>query len=262
MAFLSRGSARIFYEVYTPAAQSRAAVTLVNGHARSSTDFRAFAKFLTERGFTVLLFDNRGAGQTETGPFTFEEMVEDILGLLDSQNVSKTYLLGISYGGVICQNLAARFPNRVRALVLASTTAESRFLDSSRRLSELPLDVRQKEMSRYFGSAFTQKNPVLFKSLIKQMAGGFDDEDFVEKARMQRRALNEFDFSHLLSQIQCPTLVLHGLEDEVIAPDSARLLQKNIPGSELELWEGVGHLFLAEAPKRFYERVLKFFETH
>lgn len=262
MPFFQRGSAKIYFEVYAPEGTSRGQwVTLINGHARSSTDFKAFAKYLSGLGYSVLTPDNRGSGKTESPPFIFADMLQDVVALWRELGIARTHLLGISYGGVISENLAAGNPKTVSSLVLASTTCQSSYLNSDRRLAELSPPERIEEMANYFGSEFATRNPVLYKSLTKQMAAVFDDDAFVQKARKQRIALNLFDFRILCSSIKVPTLILHGSEDRVIVPESAKALHQLIAGSELEIWEGVGHLFLAEAPRRFYERASQFFEA-
>jgi 3-oxoadipate enol-lactonase len=264
MPFLERAAARIYYETY-PANYSDAGagwVTLINGHARTSSDFRAFAKFLSEKGKSVLTLDNRGSGRTTSPPFSFDDMLDDVVALWDSLHIARSHVLGISYGGVISQNLAALHPSRVQSLVLASTTAESRHLDEGRRLADLSMDQRQKELARYFGSQFAKQNAILFQSLVKQMAKSFDDPGLAQNARSQKAALNQFDFRERLSQIQCPCLILHGTDDRVIGVESARELHKYIASSTLELFDGVGHLFLAETPRRFYDTALAFFEAN
>lgn len=262
MPFFQRGSAKIYYEVFAPEGTDRGQwVTLINGHARSSTDFKAFAKYLSGLGYSVLTPDNRGSGKTESPPFIFADMLQDVVALWKELGIARTHLLGISYGGVISQNLAAGNPQIVSSLVLASTTCQSSYLNSDRRLAELAAPERVEEMAKYFGGEFASRNPVLYKSLTKQMAAVFDDEAFVQKARKQRIALNLFDFRILCSSIKVPTLILHGAEDRVIVPESAHALHKLIAGSDLEIWEGIGHLFLAESPRRFYERASQFFEA-
>lgn len=258
MPYLDRGTARVYYELFPAAGSHRGWVTLVNGHARSSSDFRAFGKFLSENGISALTFDNRGAGKTSSPEFSFGEMLDDVEALWKEQRIDRTHLLGISYGGVISMNLASRSPNRVQSLVLASTTCESKYL-GGRRLAELPLEERTVEMGKYFGSSFGEKNPVLFKSLVKTMAQGFEDPEFIASARQQRAALDSFDFRSKLPAIKCPCLILHGTDDKVIPAQSAQELHAAISDSVLELWDGVGHLFLAESPKRFYETSLDFF---
>jgi pimeloyl-ACP methyl ester carboxylesterase len=263
MPFFQRGSAKIYFEVFSPEGSDRGQwVTLINGHARSSTDFKAFAKYLSGIGYSVLTPDNRGSGKTESPPFIFADMLQDVVALWKDLGIARTHLLGISYGGVISENLAASNPQTVASLVLTSTTCQSSYLNSDRRLAELPLPERMVEMANYFGSEFANRNPVLYKSLIKQMSAVFDDDVFVQKARKQRIALNLFDFRILCSSIKAPTLILHGADDRVIVPESAQGLHQLIAGSQLEIWDGIGHLFLAEAPRRFYERASDFFQSN
>lgn len=263
MPFFQRGAAKIYYEVFSAEGNDRGQwVTLINGHARSSTDFKAFAKYLAGQGYSVLTPDNRGCGKTESPPFIFADMLQDVVALWKELGIARTHLLGISYGGVICENLAASNPQVVTSLILTSTTCQSSYLNSDRRLAELPLAERLEEMANYFASEFADRNPVLYKSLVKQMAAVFDDAEFVQKARKQRIALNLFDFRILCSSIKVPTLILHGSDDKVIVPESAEQLHKLIKGSELEIWDGIGHLFLAECARRFYERATDFFQSN
>ena len=74
--------------------------------------------------FTVVLMDNRGAGQSDKPdePYTLAGMAEDTIGLMDALGLESAHVLGVSMGGCIAQELALGFPQRVRGLVLGCTT--------------------------------------------------------------------------------------------------------------------------------------------
>lgn len=237
-------------------------VTLVNGYSRSSSDFRAMARFLVERGFRVLTFDNRGSGKTETPlDFSLQDIVDDVFALWDSLKVTRSFILGISYGGVVSLNVAHRSPNRVSGLALVSTSATSRYVHAGEQLYNMPMETVEAELAKYFSPAFAEANRVLFKALVKETAKAFSDPESRERTRAQRRALNNFDFTAYLPALRMPVLVAHGTADQVIDPAAAEDFRQGIPQAKVELFPGVGHLLLAETPKRFYEVVAGFFAS-
>ncbi len=261
MPFLEKGSAKIFYEIEGDALAP--CITLINGYSRSSSDFRAMARFLVERGMRILRSDNRGCGKTETpGVFTRDEMIADIRDIWDAEGISRSHVLGISYGGVLSQLLANQFPGRVRSLILVSTTPSSFFFGVDNRLSSQGPEEINNNLARYFSPHFAKKNPTLFKAMIKETSKVFLDPKTRAQATLQREALHKFDFTALLHSLSIPTLILHGEDDQVISSDAAEVMHRAIRGSELQVFSQVGHLFLVESPTLFYDAVWKFLERN
>lgn len=259
--FLDRPNARVFYEV--EGESDAPLITLINGYSRSSKDFRLMAKFLTQNGLRVLRFDNRGAGQTETtAAFTLDEMVGDVVSLWDHLEAAQSHVLGISYGGVISILLAHANPTRVKSLSLVSTTPSSFFLGLDNDLSSQTQEQVEQNIRKYFSEKFAERNPVLFKSMVKETSKVFMDPVSRARAAEQRAALKKFDFTALLHGLRMPTLILHGEADNVATPEAADVMARAIKHAELELVPDTGHLFLAEAPTFFYERVLRFLQAH
>ncbi|MCK5654501.1 MAG: alpha/beta fold hydrolase, partial [Dehalococcoidia bacterium] len=83
---------------------------------------RAFGKY-----YRVITFDNRGVGKSDKpgGSYTVRTMADDTIALLDYLGVDKAHVLGISLGGMIAQEIAINYPERVRKLILACTAAET-----------------------------------------------------------------------------------------------------------------------------------------
>jgi 3-oxoadipate enol-lactonase len=260
MPYTLRPGARIFYEL--EGASGQPVVTLLNGFGRSSTDFRLFSRRLIERGFQVLRLDNRGVGKTEnTGAFSLNEMVDDVLETWVSLGIQESHLVGISYGGVLALLTTHKGGNRVKSLALVSTTPSSFFMGVDNDLSSQTEAEIEANLAKYFSPRFKEHNTVLYRSLIKETAKTFLDPKSRERAKEQRNALRVFDFTPLLHSIHCPTLILHGEDDEVVKPEAAEVLHRSIKGSELTLVPEVGHLFLAESPKLFYDSVSDFFQA-
>jgi 3-oxoadipate enol-lactonase len=80
--------------------------------------------------------------------------------------------------------------------------------------------------------------------------------------RRQRDAIRGFDVCDRLGEIAAPTLILHGTEDQMIHPDNARILSERIPGAELVLLEGAGHVYHSERPEEADRAVLDFVGRH
>ena len=113
----------IYYEVHGEGEP----LILIGGLANDITDYTDHTTIIPElsQHYTVIAFDNRGVGRTDKpdAPYSIEMMAEDTVGLLDTLGITKAHLLGISMGGRIALALTLRHPERVNALVLASTGA-------------------------------------------------------------------------------------------------------------------------------------------
>jgi pimeloyl-ACP methyl ester carboxylesterase len=118
MPFCDDGERRIYYEV----SGSGSPLLFISGLSGGSWSWYQQRPFF-EAFYTVIVFDNRGAGKSwmPPGPYTMDQMAEDALALLDHLEINKTHVAGISMGGMIAQQLAATHPDRVSALVLGCT---------------------------------------------------------------------------------------------------------------------------------------------
>ena len=122
MPFLLRQFADIYYEQIGTGAET---IVLLNGFMRPGSDFKMLARHCEASGFSVVLIDNRGAGQSISyGEFSLEDLADDVAAVLDTLGVKKVNLLGISMGGMIGQLFAIRYPSRVAKIALVSTTAD------------------------------------------------------------------------------------------------------------------------------------------
>lgn len=259
LPFLVRKNIDIYYETLEGGSHW---LTLVNGFTRSLTDFRAMGKELSRQGFSILSLDNRGAGSsTLDKPFSLREAEDDIVALWDHLKIPKSDLLGISFGGSLAMGVAARYPNRVRGLVLVSTAATESEVHPGDPPSDKTPEAALQYLSHYLSKAFIDSHKVLVNSLAKDTAKALTDGALRVGARVQREAMRGFDRRGQLKSIHSPTLIVHGTEDRVTEFFSAKYLRAEIPGSELMPFEGAGHLLLAESPKRLYQVTADFLKT-
>src|SRR5690349_18018998 len=97
-------------------------LVLISGLGYSLWQWHKMVPFLAEH-FQVVIFDNRGAGQSEKpdGPYTAQMLAADTVGLLEALNIEKATIMGHSMGGFIAQAIALDFPQKVEKLILGST---------------------------------------------------------------------------------------------------------------------------------------------
>lgn len=252
-------NAELYFETH---GESGPWITLINGHTRSSKDFKLLARSLVQAGFQCLTFDNRGSGATKTsGAYTSRDMVNDVYALWEKIGIKKGFLVGISMGGMLAEIIASE--RDLNGLVLISTSAGQHNLNPvSFGDWGTTLESVTERMSHYFTPAFAARNKLLIDAMNKQTFLAIQNEGFAEKAMDQRQAIANLDNRGLLEKIKCPTLILHGSEDKIIEAEVAYELEKLIPKAELKMLEGLGHLLLAEDSKALAKSIVDFCQAH
>jgi 3-oxoadipate enol-lactonase len=213
--------------------------------------------------FSLLLFDNRGIGESDAppGPYTVAELAGDALGVLDAAGVERAHVLGTSLGGMVAQELALAAPERVDRLVLACTTPGGP--------TAAPMPERTVQL---FAEGPTMPPEVALRRFVENALAAGADGSIVDRIMEHRLAIAQpfpawqaqaaagtmFDAASRIGAIQAPTLVLHGTDDFVVDPANAELLAALIPGARVELFPGTGHLFFWEQPERFVRVVKEF----
>ncbi len=220
--------------------------------------------------FTVALFDQRGQGRTSKppGPYTMAGYAEDACAVADVLGWETPHVVGYSFGGMVAQEYAIRFPDRLDRLVLAATTSGGVGGASFpvHRLLELPPADRARRglqtSDRRF-SALEEASPREADAMVqKRMAAQtrFTDEPGARAGlRAQLAARAAHDCYDRLDRITAPTLVLAG-EDDLQAPVAAqRRLADRIPDARFRRVPGA-HNFIFEGPAG-YEQIAEFLTT-
>ncbi len=263
MPTLESKDGEIFYEhIFSNELAAVRKLMLVNGFMRPHSDFKAFAKRLTEKKIESLMFDNRGVGQTNYNhnAIALSQFVEDIDFISKKLSFEPFSLLGISMGGVICQRFSLEY--EVEKLILVSTTSSYKNIN---RLDIPWSDVEEnneKKLAVYFSAHFLEKNKILVKHMAKQITRSVIDGQFIKGARLQDSAIKDFDSSSWLKNLKAKkVLIVHGEDDAIIPVREAELLHHEIKGSKLITLPQIGHLLLAEAPKEFASIVSDFINS-
>jgi pimeloyl-ACP methyl ester carboxylesterase len=210
------------------------------------------------RDFDTIAYDHRGIGNSGAlaGELAISQLADDAADLLAALEVESAHVLGVSMGGMVAQQLALRHPARVRTLTLGATYAGgpgSRLTDR-----DVVEALTQASLSGDVERAIAASWQFNFTP-----AYCADDDNFGPYldvcARMrpplavlmaQAGAIGSHDVSARLSEIDAPTLVIHGTEDRMLHASNGELIAATIPGARLELLDGVGHMFWWEQPQR------------
>jgi 3-oxoadipate enol-lactonase len=220
------------------------------------------------RCFDVILFDNRGIGESDAppGPYTAAEMAGDALRVLDDAEVERAHVVGTSLGGMVVQELAVTAPHRVDRLVLACTTpggphAHPMPQATISLMAEAATLEPAVALRRFVENALAPATVAEHPELVDRiMAHRLATAQPPAAWAAQAAAGATFDAYDRLGSLTAPTLVQHGDEDVVVDPNNADLLVDRLPDARLERYPGAGHLFFWEAPDRFVSSVTSFLE--
>jgi 3-oxoadipate enol-lactonase len=245
---------RLYHELHGPS--DAPALILLEGMGGDIPGWRRNIPRLAEH-LRVIAYDFRGNGNSDepAGPCTMATFVEDTLALLDSLRVDRAHVYGQSFGGMVAQELALNAPERVRTLILACTHAGPAHAIRSTE-AKVPKGEPWRTM---YAPGFPDRHP---EHVAEDLRIGSAQPEHPIGGRRQWEAMQGFDSLERLPGLRMPTLVLHGTQDLAIPVENARRLASRIPGAELVLLDGAGHLYHSERPEEADAAVLDFVRRH
>ena len=210
--------------------------------------------------YRVVRLDLRGHGASPSppGPYSLEELSDDVLGVADAAGLGRFHLCGISLGGLIGLFLAARHPTRLSTLVAANTAAKIGTLahwdERSRAVRESGMDgIADTVVARWFAPGFASREPGKLAQ-ARRVFASTNADGYVACCH----ALGTADLTGELARIEVPTLVVGGEHDVSTPVASARALHGAIRESQLAVLADAGHLSNLEAPAAFDRAVAEF----
>jgi 3-oxoadipate enol-lactonase len=221
--------------------------------------------FLTdlERDFDLVAYDHRGVGHSSsvTDPFTIADLADDADALMEALGWESAHVVGISMGGMVAQELALRHPERIRTLTLGCTYCggEGSALASSEVSTKLAEAMMSGDRERAISTAYEVNVSPGYGAdksayaTFYEMATALPTP--VPVIMLQAQAVQSHATLDRLGEIDAPTLVIHGTEDEMLPYPNAVLIASRIPDARLETFEGVGHMFWWEQPERAAEAI-------
>jgi len=218
--------------------------------------------------FEMLAYDQRGLGQSAIppGPYTMADYGNDAAALLDALGWDSVPVIGVSFGGMVAQELVLRHPERVSALVLCCTSAggaggASYPLHELARLPQEERLVRQLEISDLrHDAAWRREHPERFQRLLDLARAALRADRNETGAALQLAARAGHDTWDRLPQIDIPVLVAGGRYDGIAPVENVQALATRIPGAELALFAG-GHLFMLQ-DRKAYPEIIDWLHRH
>ncbi len=260
MPFVSVRDIQMYYEI-RGAGPRLLYISGTGGDLRRSPN--AFDSPFTQH-FEVLAYDQRGLGQTDKPdrPYNTADYAADAEGLLQAVGWDACAVIGISFGGMVAQEFALGYPQRVERLVLGCTSSggeggASYPLHELAHLSAQDWARRVVELSdKRRDAAWQAAHPQEFQTLIDEMlairAVGADEPGKVIGARRQIEARQGHATYSRLPQLTMPVLICGGRYDGVAPVENQKALLRQISSARMALFEG-GHLFFMQDPRAFEE---------
>jgi 3-oxoadipate enol-lactonase len=205
--------------------------------------------------YRILAYDTRGHGQSAApkGPYTLEQMADDLRALLKHLKIEKTHYCGLSMGGMIGQTFAIKYPGVFSSLVLCDTT--SRYPAAAAPMWQERIRIAESQgmkplvqptIERWFTAPFREKQKEKVQAIASQI-----ERTPVPGYAGCCHAIPKIDVTARLKEIKCPALVICGEDDPGTPPAMAREIHENLPGSKLVLIPQAAHLSNVEQPEPF-----------
>lgn len=282
MAQVKKATLNGFEMAYADEGQGEA-ILLIHGfpfdHTQWDPQIEAFS-----RNYRVISPDLRGHGQSQAtpGPYPMDLFAADLARLLDHLTVEKVILGGLSMGGYIAFAFLRKYPQMVKALILADTRAQADTPegakgreDAARRAETVGTKALIEGLLPKLLTAKTHESRV---EIVAQVRAMMERCSPIGWAAAQRGMAQRPDSTELLPMINpgtvhgprlpgkepqevkdiCPTLIIVGKEDTLTPPDDSRHMHSLIPGSRLEVIPGAAHVTTLEQPEAFNQALSSF----
>ena len=215
--------------------------------------------------YKVITFDNRGIGMSDKpqGPYSPALMAEDTVRLMDFLKIEKANILGISMGGLIAQEIAINYPERIIKLVLGCTWAcqdnDANGITPD-MLATYELPPRQGFYRLLDASVNKFFNRYILIPLLKFQLRRIKEPE-ITGLMGQSDGIKVHESLDRLPLIKAPALVLTGTKDRVVKPGSSETLSRKIPGAKLVKIKNGSHLICMEMSKAFNKEVMDFLKS-
>lgn len=212
----------------------------------------------------IIAPDLRGFGDSDASqePSTMNQFAADVAALMDHLEIPRATIAGLSMGGYVALAFYKRFPDRVRALVLADTRAQAdteegkqtRDQQAEKALSEGMAGIADAMLPKLLTPETVSKRPEIVK-FVRDMMLKTKPEGAAAALRGMAERENQ---TGLLPKISVPTLIIVGAEDAITPVADSEKLHHAIASSRLVVLEHAGHVSNVERTQQFNDAVLQF----
>ncbi len=231
-------------------------ITFSHALANNLTLWDGITEALSDR-YRILRFDHPGHGKTPSvpGPYSFDMLIENTIGLLDALDISSTHWVGLSIGGMMGYGMAARNSDRLISLIACDSRPDAPpdYADYFQHR----IDVAQKKgmeglvdltINRWFRPETISENPPVLEK-VRQMIRNTDPVGHAGCCE----ALKKLSFGSILGDIKVPTLIVGGQFDKGAPVKALAETANQIPGAKHKVISNAGHITPLENPEEFQE---------
>ncbi len=234
---------------------------LIMGLSYPSYMWHRTRPFLAQN-FRTIAFDNRGIGQSDVpeGVYPIAQMASDAAAVLDAASVPSAHVFGVSMGGMIAQEFALQYPQRVRSLILGCTNAGGPHVVNAAP-EVLQILMRQGMTPEEAKEAII---PFIYDAGTPRAR---IDEDMVIRMKWyptpqgylgQLQGILAWEAYSRIAQIKSPTLIIHGETDQLVPVANAQLIAERIPHAKLVLIPHASHVFDTDQPGVANRAIMEF----
>ena len=214
--------------------------------------------------YRILRYDTRGHGGTDAppGPYSLDELTEDVRALLQALGITRTHFVGLSMGGMIGQIMALKYPQMLQSVVLCDT------------MSRVPTEAKPMWDERIHTAEAHGMEPLVEPTLARWFTEPFRHKGspVLEQVRTMIRttppsgyagcchAIAALNLTDRLNAIAIPTLIIVGEDDPGTPVAASRVIHEQIKGSELVILKSAAHLSNLEQPEAFNQALTGFLQ--
>ena len=265
--YLTNGHVRLHYSEWS--GEHVPPMVLVHGMRDSGRSWDVFASAIADE-YRVLALDSRGHGDSDwadSGCYTFDHHVSDVGALFDALNLDDVILVGHSAGGRYAWAYAVENPDRVRALVVVDIDPDPENVQTARDFTGIAEEPDSWETLDQFVERLRERQVYTDERELRAQAEAVsrltDDGKYVWKADI--RIVTEYERPDLWDywkRIKCPVLLVRGRQSRLLTHETAVLMHRTLPASQVRLaeLEGGGHWFYQDFPGAFEATVKWFLE--
>ncbi|MGK0248453.1 MAG: abhydrolase domain-containing protein 6 [Oleispira sp.] len=244
-------------------------IVLLHGYSADKDVWPRFARHLVD-DYHIIIPDFAGHGDTEFNQdwnYSAPKQAERLLALINTLDIQHVHLAGNSMGGFIAAHFAKDYPQRTLSALLIDPagvhSAEPSDMGKMLAAGRNPFEIENNEEFAEFYS-MTMANPPWVPGFVLAAIS----EDYQQRQSQLTQIFDDFHEKDMLDsqlhEIQVPVLLLWGQEDRLIHVSSVEVWKAGIPNIQVEVWEGIGHMPMVEAPvktatlyKSFLENALE-----
>jgi pimeloyl-ACP methyl ester carboxylesterase len=212
--------------------------------------YRCFSK-----DFRVYVFSRRN---NMPEGFTTSDMADDLNAVMDAIGIDAAYIFGVSQGGMIAQQMAIHYPDKVKGLILAVTASRPNSLMRETLESWLEMadcddykGIMLDTAERSYTGAYLKRGRLMNKVLAFLKPKDYTRFTILCKSCLEHDVYNDLD------RIMCPTWIIGARQDRVLGGEASLELMEKVPGSRMYMYEGYSHGVYEQA-KDFNNRVMNY----